>query len=474
MVRLNRLRELLRAGFLTPHENAMGQSASKTCALFKEKFAPVSDPEVAIGFVPGRIEVAGKHTDYTGGHTLVCAIDKGFLFVAGRNSLGRIRIAEDLPEFDPLEFPFRAHIRPPVGRWANYPMTMAQRIAANFGGTTALAGVDVAFSSTMPIGSGMSGSSALMMMCFCAICLVNRLHVTSTFRRNIHDGIDLAMYLACAENGQSFRDLAGGKGVGTFGGSEDHTAILDCSAGVMSLYQYAPTVFKAAAAWPSEWDLVVSFSGVRAEKTGAALEEYNLASRRASLAVSAYNRLNGTAHRGLGGIERETRGTSASRWLGALAGKKAEDRKLDLPGRVRQFLLEERSTTPKAFRSLLWRDARAFGGALSSSHGASRRLLWNIVPEIDFLRRSAVQLGAAGATGFGAGFGGSIFALIETGKSEDFAGAWRDQYTRRYPERAGEASFFVTRPGPGIRVWDESGPVRFVDLLFGGGSSAEP
>jgi len=188
---------------------------------------------------------------------------------------------------------------------------------------------------------------------------------------------------------------------------------------------------------------------------------------RASLAVSAYNDLNGTAHRVLGDIEKETRGTSASRWLGKLAGRKAEDRKLDLPGRVRQFLLEERSTTPKAFQALLWRDARAFGGALSLSHHASRRLLWNIVPEIDFLQRSAVRLGAAGATGFGAGFGGSIFALVEAGRSEGFVRAWREQYSRRYPERAAEASFFVTRPGPGIRVWDESGPVRFVDLLFG-------
>lgn len=33
-------------------------------------------------------------------------------------------------------------------------------------------------------------------------------------------------YLGCIENGQSFKTLVGDKGVGTFGGSEDHTAIM--------------------------------------------------------------------------------------------------------------------------------------------------------------------------------------------------------------------------------------------------------
>ncbi|MEQ1761747.1 MAG: galactokinase family protein, partial [Pyrinomonadaceae bacterium] len=29
-------------------------------------------------FIPGRIEVLGKHTDYCGGRSVVCAIDRGF------------------------------------------------------------------------------------------------------------------------------------------------------------------------------------------------------------------------------------------------------------------------------------------------------------------------------------------------------------------------------------------------------------
>ena len=33
-------------------------------------------------FVPGRIEVLGKHTDYAGGRSLLCAVERGFCVTA--------------------------------------------------------------------------------------------------------------------------------------------------------------------------------------------------------------------------------------------------------------------------------------------------------------------------------------------------------------------------------------------------------
>ena len=33
-------------------------------------------------FIPGRIEVLGKHTDYAGGRSLLCAMDRGFAVMA--------------------------------------------------------------------------------------------------------------------------------------------------------------------------------------------------------------------------------------------------------------------------------------------------------------------------------------------------------------------------------------------------------
>lgn len=98
MFRLNTLTRILKTESVSNMGRNLRQSALNVCGLFSQKFASGADPEVALGFVPARIEVAGKHTDYAGGHTLVCAIDKGFLFVAGANQQGKIRMVEDSPE----------------------------------------------------------------------------------------------------------------------------------------------------------------------------------------------------------------------------------------------------------------------------------------------------------------------------------------------------------------------------------------
>src|SRR5271157_2205508 len=77
------------------------------------------DNEVFLGFVPGRIEVFGRHTDYAGGRSIVCSIDRGFLFAAAPGSGRRIRIREDSAEFRPVEFDLDPDLAPPAGEWAN-------------------------------------------------------------------------------------------------------------------------------------------------------------------------------------------------------------------------------------------------------------------------------------------------------------------------------------------------------------------
>lgn len=434
---------------------------------FADRFRPSSRQPVTLGFVPGRIEVLGRHTDYAGGHSLVCAIDRGFLFVAGRNDRGVVRMSGALSEFEPIEFQASASIAPVVGAWGNYPMTMTQRLAANLGARGTLAGVDVAFSSTLPVGSGMSGSSALMIMTFLVLAEANGLAASRRFKAAIRDGVDLAMYLACCENGQSFRDLAGNRGVGTFGGSEDHTAILNGRTGMLSLYQYAPTVHKADLSWPADHVFAVAFSGVRAEKTKAALERYNLASRRAREAAAACNAAWGTDYPNLHGVVDHAVSLHGRRSMlaieRALAGT---PRELRLPGRVRQFVLEDRRYLPEAQRALCRRDLRGFGRMIDLSHAASRRYLGNIVPPVDFLQRAALRLGAVGASGFGAGFGGAVFAVVPESKAPGLVAGWEQEYRAAHPKEAAEARFFTVAPVDGMRFWDGAWSGRWVDRAF--------
>ena len=47
-----------------------------------ESIGAVRSPAWTTWFVPGRLEVLGKHTDYAGGRSVICALERGFAFVA--------------------------------------------------------------------------------------------------------------------------------------------------------------------------------------------------------------------------------------------------------------------------------------------------------------------------------------------------------------------------------------------------------
>jgi galactokinase len=434
---------------------------------FTKRFPGPRGREVSVGFVPGRIEVLGRHTDYAGGRSLVCAIDRGFLCVAAANRRGLVRMVEDSDEFPAVEFPLEPSIAPRLGRWSNYPMTMAGRLARDFGRSDRLAGVDVAFASTLPVGGGMSGSSALMMMTFLAIAEVNGLHNNTRFRREIRDGLDLATYLACCENGLSFRGLAGGRGVGTFGGSEDHAAILNGRTGRLSLFQYAPTAFRAEIAWPASRVFALAFSGVRAEKTREARERYNLVARRAREATAACNRAWGTRLANLRDVvDRATAEHGRGAWRAITSALADADPRMDLAGRVRHFMMEDRTHIPAAVGALARGNVEGFAKVVTASHDASRRHLRNIVPPVHDLAREALRLGAEGASGFGAGFGGSLFAIVPADGAARFLDRWRTSYEASYPGEAGTAEFFLARPSDGIRIWDGEWSGRYVDRAF--------
>ena len=65
---------------------------------------------------------------------------------------------------------------------------------------------------------------------------------------------------------------------------------------------------------------------------------------------------------------------------------------------------------------------------------------------------NATALGARAASSFGAGFGGSVWALVPTADADAFAADWMDRYRASGTAPEG-ASALVTRPGaPGRRV----------------------
>ena len=419
---------------------------------FEKTFNPSPSDEVYAFFVPGRVEVFGKHTDYAGGHSILFAMDRGFFAVSRTNDLKMVRIREIDPSYGERVFPVSDKIEPPIGDWGNYPMTVVKRVCRNFG--TSLKGVDIMFGCDLPPAGGMSGSSALMIMTFFAFSAPNEIFEHPVFKENIKDRNDLAMYLACIENGQSFRSLSGERGVGTFGGSEDHTIILNGKQNMLSVYQFSPIIHKADIAYPSDLSFIILYSGVKAEKTGDAMYKYNLVSRRARLVVEKYNELYGTEHTVMRHILEENEGLEAEEILRkverATSGYIERGMDLDLPGRFKQFYLEVTEYIPQAVKAYVFRDYELLSKATNLSHEASKKYLWNIVDEIEFLQKRSLELGAIAASGFGAGFGGSAYAVVEKGKEAEFIEKISNEHRSRFRKYAESSSFFRTYPSKGF------------------------
>src|SRR3954462_15708452 len=69
------IEEKLREGGMSQSEaRAKGEMFARCAEVVKEVKAAI--------FVPGRIEVLGKHTDYAGGRSLLCAVERGFCVTA--------------------------------------------------------------------------------------------------------------------------------------------------------------------------------------------------------------------------------------------------------------------------------------------------------------------------------------------------------------------------------------------------------
>ena len=106
---------------------------------------------------------------------------------------------------------------------------------------------------------------------------------------------------------------------------------------------------------------------------------------------------------------------------------------------------------PAAVAALEDGDFDVFGRLAERSQRNARDNLGNQVFETIRMQALVRDLGAQAASSFGAGFGGSVWALVPTAGSQAFAGRWLSAYAREFPETAARAVTLVTRPGAPAR-----------------------
>jgi galactokinase len=120
-----------------------------------------------------------------------------------------------------------------------------------------------------------------------------------------------------------------------------------------------------------------------------------------------------------------------------------------LQQRLEHFLVEDGELLPAAIAALESGALDDLGRVSDESQRAAELLLGNQVPETSALARLARRHGAIAASAFGAGFGGSVWALVPIADATRFADTWRTAYAAEHSRAAAAASFFQTRPAPG-------------------------
>lgn len=399
-------------------------------------------------FVPGRIEVLGKHTDYAGGRSILCAAERG-ICVAARARADSVIHIFDAVNGRRLKIDLYPGVKARADGWAIYPMSVTRRVTRNFGG--GLRGADITIASDLPRSAGMSSSSALIVAIFAVLCEVNGLAEREEYRANIRSVEELAEYLGCIENGQNYRALAGDRGVGTFGGSEDHTAILCCRSGMLSQYSFCPVRAERTIQFPAEYTFVIASSGVEATKTDSAREKYNRVSAAAAAVLAECRRKFGVEFTTLHAAATSSVNAVEQIGLAMALSTNSEFSPATLVDRFCQFVLESEKIIPAAGDALERGDLRAFGALVDDSQFGAEQGLGNQIPETIELARMARELGAYAASSFGAGFGGSVWALVSRADAEEFSEQWKEKYFTRFDGVNVERSeFFISAPGPGL------------------------
>ena len=189
---------------------------------------------------------------------------------------------------------------------------------------------------------------------------------------------------------------------------------------------------------PEGWQFVVATSGVLAEKTGAVLADYNRCAAEAREIVAR----SGLDAPNLAAVI-DALGTGDVRALVADSEPLAR--------RLGHFLLESDLVVPAAIGALERADHGEFGEIAARSQAAAETLLRNQIPETSGLVASATSMGAWAAASFGAGFGGSVWALVPAADADRFAGEWVADYARRFPDAGSRALAVATTPSRAAR-----------------------
>ena len=372
---------------------------------------------------PGRVNLIGEHTDYNGLPVLPIAIDRDVRVDFRVTGEAMVRLHSPVARFAPFAFQLKRRIDAAAqGDWSNYVRAAARGLLEY--GVELRRGIEGSVSGDVPIASGLSSSSALVVASALALLKANGVEVGR---------MELAALMAKAE-----------RFVGLQGGGMDQAACLHGLEGHALRIEFEPLRVTPVAV-PVGWRWVVASSLKRAEKSAGAREAYNERARQCREALAE------VGARGIGGRDTYAHLVAVGD-VDALLGDARRVLPAVLFHRFRHVVTEGRrvALAEEAMRN---GEMGRFGDLMVRSHESLRDDYEVSTAELDELVEVALGAGAAGARLTGAGFGGCAVALCDElavgPVMEALAGRF---YAPRLGERPGRDVMFAAKPSRGARV----------------------
>ena len=384
------------------------EAATAARGVFRREFG--REP-AGVAYAPGRVNLIGEHTDYNDGFVLPMAIEQGIAAAYAPNGERVLRVhASDFGETREVAFDGLYEGALSETGWFRYVAGVAA-IAADAG--QPMTGVDMALASTLPVAAGLSSSAALQMstgraLAAAAGALWDPSGAARIAQRSEHVftgvacGIMDQMAVACGRRGAAL--------------------LLDCRSLAIEVVPL-----------PSTARIVVVYSGVKR-----------------ALADSAYNDRRAACERAVAAVQRIDPAVVALRDVDNPTLLRARPLMDETAYRRAGHVVPEIARPGKFAAALAAGDLATAGLLMLESHRSLRDLYEVSCAELDLLVDLAMAMpGCYGARLTGAGFGGSIVALVDASTVDAFPAA----VGGRYRTATGlEPRVIVSSPSEGARL----------------------
>ncbi len=366
----------------------------KLIQLAKEHFVKWFEEAPEYIFLsPGRINIIGEHVDYNDGFVLPAAINKYICFVVSKNVTTDCTIyAHDLNQSH--QFDLNDELKPIDKMWANYILGVLHQLKEK---GYSMQGFNMVFSSTIPMGAGLSSSAALECGIGYAMKRMFNLQLTKE---------------AIALIGQKSEHTFAGVNCGIMDqfaavfGKKNHVIKLDCNT---LEYEYHKADFK-------KYSLLLLDSNVKHTHL-----------------TSGYNTRRQEVEQGLAMIQQHFSEVETFRNCTEAMVLELKEKLGETIFKRCHFVVKEIQRVQEAVDALEASDFTTLGKLMSETHYGLSKEYEVSCDEIDFLVDTAQQLPSVlGTRMMGGGFGGCSINLVEKGTEDDIISHVSKQYQSQF------------------------------------------